>query len=102
MKKPFAYAGGLAASFHELWSLPLQIAVALFLLYRQVEWVCLAGVGFVVLLIPLNRLLAKRIAVASSSLMEAKDERISSMTATLRSIFTLRACVRADLRYRLN
>lgn len=60
------------------------------------EWVCLAGVGFVVLLIPLNKLLAERIAKASSSLMEAKDERISFTTSALRSIFTLRACVRTD------
>lgn len=60
------------------------------------EWVCLAGVGFVVLLIPLNKLLAEKIAKASSSLMGAKDERISSMASALRSIFTLRACVRAD------
>jgi ATP-binding cassette subfamily C (CFTR/MRP) protein 10 len=29
-------AVNLAASFHELWSLPLQIALALYLLYTQV------------------------------------------------------------------
>eukprot|EP00897_Mesotaenium_endlicherianum_P006893 jgi/Mesen1/6231/ME000320S05428 len=42
----------LCISAHELWSLPLQLAVALFLLYLQVRFAFLAGLVVVILLIP--------------------------------------------------
>lgn len=35
----------LFSSLHELWSLPLQIAIALCLLYTQVSWLCTHGVS---------------------------------------------------------
>jgi ATP-binding cassette subfamily C (CFTR/MRP) protein 10 len=42
----------LCASVHELWSLPLQMAVALGLLYMQVKFAFLAGLAVIILLIP--------------------------------------------------
>ena len=44
-----------APSFHQFWSLPIQVAVSLYLLYSQVGLAFLAGLGFAVLLIPINR-----------------------------------------------
>jgi ATP-binding cassette subfamily C (CFTR/MRP) protein 10 len=48
-------------SFHAFWSLPVQVAVALYLLHQQIGAAFLAGVGFSVLLIPINRLIANKI-----------------------------------------
>lgn len=44
-----------APSFHQFWSLPIQVAISLYLLYSQVGLAFLAGLGFAVLLIPINR-----------------------------------------------
>ena len=69
-------ANGLGAA-HELWSQPLQVAVALFLLYSQVKLAFLAGVAVVVALIPLNRLLATRIGSATREMMVFKGARLA-------------------------
>ena len=42
-------------SFHQFWSLPFQIAISLYLLYEQVGISFLAGVAFIILLIPINK-----------------------------------------------
>ena len=44
-----------APSFHQFWSLPVQVGVALFLLYQQVGLAFLAGIAFAILLIPVNK-----------------------------------------------
>jgi len=54
----------------------LQVALALYLLYLQVGVAFLAGVGFAVLLIPVNRYIAVKIADLSRSLMSQKDARV--------------------------
>jgi len=59
-------------SFHEFWSLPLQIFASLGLLYLQVGLAFLAGLTFALLLIPINRWLANRIGDASKKMMTAK------------------------------
>ena len=53
------------ASFHSLWSQPLQVGIALYLLYQQLGISFLAGVIFVIILIPINRVLAKKIGMYS-------------------------------------
>lgn len=73
----------LALSFHELWSLPLQILLALYLLYTQVGPAFLAGLAVSLALIPLNRLLAQRIQAASGRMMAAKDARMALMSQLL-------------------
>ena len=40
---------------HQIWSLPLQIGVALFLLHRQVGVSFLSGIAFALILIPINK-----------------------------------------------
>jgi ATP-binding cassette subfamily C (CFTR/MRP) protein 10 len=73
-------------SFHQFWSLPFQIAVSLYLLYRQVGLAFLAGVVFSILLIPINRWLAKKIGQLSTAMMDQKDQRVKLMTEILMSI----------------
>ncbi|KAK9831669.1 hypothetical protein WJX74_005261 [Apatococcus lobatus] len=77
---------GLCASLHDLWSLPVQIIIALVLLYAQVQWAFLAGLAVVIALIPLNRWLAGVIQRASLRMMTAKDERIRLIGEMLRGI----------------
>ncbi|CAH1791548.1 unnamed protein product [Owenia fusiformis] len=74
------------ASFHQFWSLPFQIAVSLFLLYQQVGLAFLAGLGFALLLIPINRWLANKIGELSNEMMTQKDSRVKVMNEILYGI----------------
>jgi len=77
---------GLFIGFHELWSLPFQIGLALYLLYVQVHFAFLAGLILVVLIIPLNKLIANGIQKASVRMMAAKDQRIAVIAELLKGM----------------
>lgn len=83
-------AVNLCASFHDIWSLPLQMGVALFLLYTQVKFAFLAGLAVIVLLIPVNRWIAGKISTASQLMMKQKDERVRKIGELLMYIRTLK------------
>ncbi|XP_053408287.1 ATP-binding cassette sub-family C member 10-like [Mercenaria mercenaria] len=70
-------------SFHAVWSLPFQIGVSLYLLHQQVGLAFLAGLGFALILIPINRWLAKKIGQLSTAMMEQKDNRVKVMNEVL-------------------
>lgn len=82
---------GYFAGFHELWSLPLQICIALWLLYTQVQFAFLAGLGLVIFIIPINKALANGIQHASMMMMDAKDRRIAVISELLRGIKAVKA-----------
>lgn len=63
-------------SFHELWSLPVQFSVTLYLLYVQVGVAFLGGLCVALLLVPLNKLLASRILSNNRHMLRHKDERV--------------------------
>ena len=63
-------------SFHAFWSLPFQVAVSLYLLHSQVGLAFLAGLGFAILLIPINKWLASKIGQLSTEMMNQKDARV--------------------------
>lgn len=77
-------------SFHAFWSLPVQVAVTLYLLYQQIGVAFLAGVLFAILLIPINRLLANKIGELSTKMMEWKDQRVKLMSEILYGIRVLK------------
>ncbi|RZC79401.1 hypothetical protein C5167_003644 [Papaver somniferum] len=77
-------------SFHDMWSLPLQIGVALYLLYTQVKFAFLSGITITVLLIPVNKWLSTLIARATEEMMKQKDERIRKAGELLTYIRTLK------------
>lgn len=81
----------LCLGFHELWSLPMQICVALWLLYTQVQFAFLAGMVGVILVIPLNKALASGIQRASIIMMSAKDRRITTIAELLKGAKTIKA-----------
>ncbi|KAL8456965.1 hypothetical protein ACS0TY_034986 [Phlomoides rotata] len=80
----------LCNSVHDMWSLPLQIGIALFLLYKQVKFAFVSGIAITVLLIPVNKWIANLIAKATNSMMEQKDERIRKTAELLTYIRTLK------------
>ncbi|XP_052106560.1 ATP-binding cassette sub-family C member 10-like isoform X1 [Mytilus californianus] len=73
-------------SFHAVWSLPFQIGVSLFLLYQQVGLAFLAGLGFALILIPINRWIANKIGELSTDMMAQKDNRVKMMNEILYGI----------------
>lgn len=50
----------------------------------------LAGVAFTVFLIPVNKYIAGKIGSYATKMMEAKDERVSAVSETLRGIRVLK------------
>ncbi|XP_022714739.1 ABC transporter C family member 13 isoform X2 [Durio zibethinus] len=80
----------LCNSFHDMWSLPLQIGVALYLLYTQVKLAFMAGLAITILLIPVNKWISELIASATEKMMKQKDERIRRTGELLAHIRTLK------------
>ncbi|XP_037494972.1 ABC transporter C family member 13 isoform X2 [Jatropha curcas] len=80
----------LCNSFHDVWSLPLQIGVALYLLYTQVKFAFLSGLAITILLIPVNKWISELIATATEKMMKQKDERIRRTGEILTHIRTLK------------
>jgi ATP-binding cassette subfamily C (CFTR/MRP) protein 10 len=80
----------ISISVHEFWSLPVQIGIALYLLYREVSWSLLAGLAIVILLIPLNAYIMNRINSVSKAMMRFKDQRISLLDEVIRHIRTIK------------
>ncbi|XP_031737700.1 ABC transporter C family member 13 isoform X2 [Cucumis sativus] len=80
----------LCNSFHDMWSLPLQIGVALYLLYTQVKFAFLSGIAITILLIPVNKWISELIARATEEMMKQKDERIRRTGEILTHIHTLK------------
>ncbi|XP_029448719.1 multidrug resistance-associated protein 7-like isoform X2 [Rhinatrema bivittatum] len=73
-------------SFHELWSLPIQFGIALYLLYLQVGVSFLGGLGLALLLVPLNKYIANRILENNKAMLRHKDARVKLMTEILGGI----------------
>ncbi|XP_047963792.1 ABC transporter C family member 13 [Salvia hispanica] len=80
----------LSNSVHDMWSLPLQIGIALYLLYIQVKFAFVSGIAITILLIPVNKWIANLIAHATKNMMEQKDERIRKTAELLTYIRTLK------------
>uniref|UniRef100_A0A7N0ZU15 ABC-type xenobiotic transporter n=2 Tax=Kalanchoe fedtschenkoi TaxID=63787 RepID=A0A7N0ZU15_KALFE len=80
----------LCNSFHDLWSLPLQIGIALYMLYTQVRFAFISGVAIIILLIPVNKWISNLIANATKEMMKQKDERIGRTAELLTHIRTLK------------
>ncbi|KAJ8384161.1 hypothetical protein AAFF_G00208630 [Aldrovandia affinis] len=70
-------------SFHELWSLPFQFAITLYLLYLQVGVAFLGGLSLALLLVPLNKVIATCIMENSKQMLKHKDTRVRLMSEVL-------------------
>jgi ATP-binding cassette subfamily C (CFTR/MRP) protein 10 len=77
-------------SFHQGWSLPLQVAVTLYLLYTQVRWAFAAGLVVLVLFVPLNIAVSKRIGTLTGTMMACRDDRVRVTGELLGGIRTVK------------
>ena len=59
-------------SFHQFWSLPIQVGVTLWLLYRLVRWAFLAGLVVLLIFLPLNMVVSKKIGSLTQQMMVKK------------------------------
>ena len=73
-------------------SLLSQVAVTMYLLYRQVGLSCLVGVAIAVIMIPLNKYVADKIGAMSTKMMTAKDERVKLMSEVLHGVRSIKFC----------
>ncbi|XP_014382478.1 canalicular multispecific organic anion transporter 1, partial [Alligator sinensis] len=75
---------------HQLWSSPLQIALAIAFLWAELGPAVLAGLGVMVLLIPINAVLATKARAIQMKNMKNKDERMKIMTEILSGVKILK------------
>ena len=69
-----------------LWSSPLQIIVSLTLLYYTVGYSMFAGLGIMILLVPINGVIMAKAQTLQKQMMEQKDSRIKMITEILNGI----------------
>ncbi|KAM6442960.1 ATP-binding cassette sub-family C member 2 isoform 1-T1 [Liasis olivaceus] len=75
---------------HQLWSSPLQIILSLVFLWAELGPSVLAGIGVMVLLIPLNAVLVTKSRAVQVKNMKYKDERMKIMNEILNGIKILK------------
>jgi len=79
-----------ASSFNTFWSLPLQVGLTLFLLYREVSYAFVAGLVILALMVPINAAIATAITRVSQRQMKYKDARVQACDEMLHGIRTLK------------
>jgi hypothetical protein len=72
--------------FHMIWSAPLQIALAMYFLWQILGVSSLAGLGVMILMIPLNGVIARMTRKLQVLQMKQKDSRIKEMNEVLNGI----------------
>lgn len=77
----------VCAYLHFLWaSVPVQVTIAIFLLYRILGYSSFVGIVLMVLLLPLNMLIAKGFAKVQKKIMARTDARTHSTNEVLQNI----------------
>jgi ABC-type bacteriocin/lantibiotic exporter with double-glycine peptidase domain len=72
------------------WSAHLQISIALILLWQQLGMATLAGMIFMIILLPLNGYVTTRMKTIQTLLMKEKDKRVKLMSEILNGIKVLK------------
>ncbi|KAF9143708.1 hypothetical protein BGX30_014957 [Mortierella sp. GBA39] len=67
-------------------SIPLEICIATWLLYLQLGWSCFGGVGTVILVMPMQLWIAKRLSRARDEKLTAMDNRIRLINEVLSGV----------------
>uniref|UniRef100_A0A674NHV4 Multidrug resistance-associated protein 1 n=1 Tax=Takifugu rubripes TaxID=31033 RepID=A0A674NHV4_TAKRU len=73
-----------------IWSAPLQVVLALYFLWQTLGPSVLAGVGVMVLMVPVNAVIAMKTKTYQVTQMKSKDSRIKLMNEMLNSIKVLK------------
>lgn len=80
----------LISYFHDLWSGPLVIGISIWLLWRQLGNAVFAGIGVMILMIPLSGFFATKLQGLQVVQMTIKDERVKSMNEILNGMKVLK------------
>ncbi|XP_032929590.1 multidrug resistance-associated protein 1 [Catharus ustulatus] len=80
----------LATYINMIWSAPFQVIVALYLLWQTLGPSVLAGVAVMVLLVPINAVMAMKTKTYQVAQMKSKDNRIKLMNEILNGIKVLK------------
>ncbi|XP_058886564.1 multidrug resistance-associated protein 1-like, partial [Acipenser ruthenus] len=80
----------LAVNLNLLWSAPFQILLAVFFLWQDLGPSVLAGIAVLVLVIPLNAVVASRMKQLKKSQMKTKDRRVKLLNEILHGIKILK------------
>ncbi|KAI1286675.1 ATP-binding cassette sub-family C member 3 [Halotydeus destructor] len=75
---------------NQWWNAPLQIAIAMYLLWQQLGIATLAGIAIMLLLIPVNSYLVKKLESTYYALMTEKDKRSKLMNEIISGIKVLK------------
>ncbi|XP_046739583.1 multidrug resistance-associated protein 1 isoform X11 [Diprion similis] len=80
----------LTAYINMIWSAPLQIVLALYFLWGTLGPSVLAGLAVMIILIPVNALIANKVKTLQIRQMKCKDERVKLMNEVLNGIKVLK------------
>ncbi|KFP30660.1 Multidrug resistance-associated protein 1, partial [Colius striatus] len=80
----------LATYINMIWSAPLQVILALYLLWQNLGASVLAGVAVMILLVPINAVMAVKTKTYQVAQMKSKDDRIKLMNEILNGIKVLK------------
>ncbi|XP_074052590.1 multidrug resistance-associated protein 1 [Macrotis lagotis] len=80
----------LATYINMIWSAPLQVILALYMLWLNLGPSVLAGVAVMILMVPLNAVMAMKTKTYQVAHMESKDNRIKLMNEILSGIKVLK------------
>ncbi|XP_015122091.1 multidrug resistance-associated protein 1 isoform X1 [Diachasma alloeum] len=80
----------LTAYINMIWSAPLQIALALYFLWGILGPSVFAGLAVMIILIPVNALIASKVKTLQIRQMKSKDERVKLMNEVLNGIKVLK------------
>ncbi|GBG83673.1 hypothetical protein CBR_g37475 [Chara braunii] len=73
-------------NLHLLWSAPLRILVAIVLLYRELGYASLVGLLLLVLTIPSQALIVRKVQLLTKGVLQRTDKRIGLTTEVLKSM----------------
>lgn len=80
----------LTAYINFVWSAPLQIILAVYFLWEILGASVLAGLAIMIILVPINGVIANKMKVLQTRQMENKDERVKLMNEILGGIKVLK------------
>lgn len=76
--------------FNMVWSSPFHVAIALYLIFQEVGAATFAGVGFLVLLAPINVLLFVKLGSLRRATLRESDLRVKTVTEVLNGVKCLK------------
>jgi len=74
---------------NDTWTVPIQVTIAIYLLWNQLGLATIAGIIVMILLIPLNAYFGRKIRLIHNKVMKFKDKRIKLMNEILNGIKVL-------------